>query len=113
MKRLSLSIITLLFFSAPLFAQQQAHVRTMNKDQPMNYLLYLPQEYANSPDQDFPLLLFLHGGGEGGDDIEKVKTHGPPMLVEQGQDFPFIILSPQNPYERKFWDTKALNQLLE
>jgi len=113
MKSLSLVTVLLLFFSAPLFAQQQAHVRTINKDQPMNYLLYLPEEYGSSGEQNFPLLLFLHGGGEGGDDIEKVKTHGPPMLVEQGQEFPFLILSPQNPHERKFWDTKMLNQLLE
>jgi len=113
MKSLLPAIITLLFFSAPLFAQQQAHVQTMRQDQPMNYLLYLPQDYSDAGEQDFPLLLFLHGGGEGGDDIEKVKTHGPPMLVEQGQEFPFIILSPQNPYPRKFWDTKMLNQLLE
>jgi len=113
MNSLSYTILFLVSITAPLIAQQRAHVHTISKEQPINYLLYLPQEYTDSGEQVFPLLLFLHGGGEGGDDVEKVKTHGPPMLVEQGQDFPFIILSPQNPYQRKFWDTKAIYALLE
>jgi hypothetical protein len=39
--------------------------------------------------------MFLHGSGERGDDIEKVKTHGPPKLVAGGKKFPFIVVSPQ------------------
>ena len=46
------------------------------------YLLYLPPEYEDS-DQDWPLLLFLHGAGERGDDLELVKRHGPPKLIEE------------------------------
>ena len=31
------------------------------------------------------MILFLHGSGESGSDIEKVKMHGPPKLVAGGK----------------------------
>lgn len=74
------------------------------------YLLYLPKEY-DAGDQRWPLLIFLHGAGETGDDIEKVKIHGPPKLISQGQDFPFIVVSPQTP--QFGWDRRALDALLD
>ena len=49
----------------------------------MNYLLYLPKDY-NSQDS-WPLVLFLHGSGERGDDLELVKKHGPPKLIAEGK----------------------------
>jgi len=63
----------------------------------MDYLLYLPDEYAES-NRDWPLILFLHGAGERGNDLEKVKIHGPPKLIAgQNKEFPFVIASPQCP----------------
>ena len=61
----------------------------------MNYLLYLPPDYDQK--DAWPLLVFLHGAGERGDELERVKVHGPPKLIEQGKDFPFIVVSPQCP----------------
>jgi predicted peptidase len=78
----------------------------------LNYLLYLPKKYNNS-DSLFPLVLFLHGKGEKGDNLDLVKRHGPPMLVEKGKDFPFILVSPQCP-KNITWiqQTNILNELL-
>ncbi|MDZ4689577.1 MAG: prolyl oligopeptidase family serine peptidase [Planctomycetaceae bacterium] len=59
------------------------------------YQFFLPVEYGKT-DQKWPLLVFLHGAGESGDDLDKVKIHGPPKLVEkQPGDFPFVVVSPQ------------------
>lgn len=59
------------------------------------YQFFLPTDYGKS-DQKWPLLVFLHGAGESGDDLEKVKIHGPPKLVEKRPaDFPFLVVSPQ------------------
>lgn len=77
---------------------------------PANYLLYLPKDY-NDSNENFPLVLFLHGAGERGTDIEKVKTHGLPKLINQGKDFPFIVVSPQCP-ENIFWNVDILIALL-
>jgi predicted peptidase len=59
------------------------------------------------------LVLFLHGGGEGGTDIQKVTKHGLPKLIAAGKTFPFIVASPQNPSESQFWDDQQLLLLLD
>ncbi|OGU76747.1 MAG: phospholipase [Ignavibacteria bacterium RBG_16_34_14] len=75
----------------------------------VDYLLYLPKDYNSS--KKFPLLLFLHGSGERGKDLEKVKVHGPPKLIASGKDFPFIVVSPQCP-ENQWWSIADLDVLL-
>lgn len=62
-----------------------------------DYLLYLPKAYG-TPGTSWPLLLFLHGAGERGDDVSQVELHGPPKLVAKGRrEFPFVMVSPQCP----------------
>jgi len=61
----------------------------------MRYLLYLPDGYKQDSRKRWPLLVFLHGAGERGDDLELVKIHSPPKLVEAGKKMPFIVVSPQ------------------
>ena len=63
----------------------------------LSYLLSLPEGYEEEKDKEWPLVVFLHGAGERGDDIKKVKIHGPPKKVESGKNFPFILVSPQCP----------------
>jgi predicted peptidase len=71
----------------------------------LDYLLYLPDDYEQ---QDaWPLLLFLHGAGERGDDLELVKKHGPPKLIAGGKQFPFIVVSPQCS-RGGWWSSKPL-----
>ncbi len=71
----------------------------------LDYLLYLPKDYSQG-DKKWPLIVFLHGSGERGSDLNKVKAHGPPKLVEQGKDMPFIIVSPQCP-RGKWWPSRV------
>src|SRR5438132_10470091 len=74
--------------------QQQKHFeKEITIRVKLNYLLYLPD---GKGDKAWPLVLFLHGAGESGNDLNKVKKHGPPKLIEQGKDFPFIVVSPQS-----------------
>ena len=61
------------------------------------YLLYLPGEYHQSAGRRWPLVVFLHGWGESGDDLELLKYHGIPRLIEDSSDFPFVVVSPQAP----------------
>lgn len=102
----------LLSLAGQAYAQQVAYAMDLPSMGSMQYWLYLPPDYQAS-EKSFPLLLFLHGGGESGHEIENVKKHGPPMLVEQGRDFPFLILSPQNPREKGFWDEHAVKAVLD
>ncbi len=82
-------------------------------EEKLNYYLYFPKNYAVDKDEKFPLLLFLHGGGESGENISEIKKNGPPKLIANGKEFPFLILAPQNPNKNKWWNTRAVNQLLD
>ncbi len=79
----------------------------------LKYYLYFPPGYEEETSKKFPLLLFLHGGGDSGDSIARVKSSGPPKLIADGKDFPFLILAPQNPHKKEWWNTKAVVQLLD
>jgi predicted esterase len=77
------------------------------------HLLYLPREYDQDPQKRWPLVLFLHGSGEIGDDLDRVRKSGLPKRAEEGQSFPFILVAPQSPEEEWFWLPAALNALLD
>jgi len=104
--------LLILALSAQLHAQISIQESKVQLETKVNYLLYLPEEYE-ATDRDLPLLLFLHGGGESGNDTAKLSIHGPPKLLKEGREFPFIILAPQNPYTRKHWDIHVVIELLE
>ena len=76
-----------------------------------DFLIAFPEGYAGTADK-WPLLLFLHGAGERGADLEQVKLHGPPKLVEEGRPFPFVVVSPQVA-EGSWWDSNYLSALLD
>jgi predicted peptidase len=82
----------------------------------LDYLLYLPADYNKEADKKWPLMLFLHGSGERGMDVNKVKVHGPPKIVEAEPDSAlakqFIVVSPQCP-EGRWWKTDELSALLD
>jgi predicted peptidase len=75
------------------------------------YLLFLPKGYNESRDA-WPLILFLHGSGEAGTDLEIVKRNGPPSIAEHDSTFPFIVLSPQCPSSER-WSPAQLEPLLD
>ncbi len=77
------------------------------------YYLYYPAAYEERTDQEFGLLLFLHGGGESGGELEEVKKHGPPKMMAEGYPFPFLVLAPQNPHKRKWWNIEAVLKLVD
>ena len=93
---------------------QEAHLfeKQVVKTLRLKYLLFLPQEYASH--KQWPLILFLHGAGERGDDLNMIKKHGIPKVVEERPDLPFITVSPQCP-EESWWteQTEALSALLD
>jgi predicted peptidase len=78
----------------------------------LEYLFHLPADYDETGD-GHPLILFLHGAGERGDDVAEVAVHGIPKIAAQQDDFPFIAVSPQCP-SRPWWtgEVEALEALL-
>lgn len=80
----------------------------------LGYLLHLPASYGQDPDQRWPLILFLHGYGESGDQVAAVLKHGIPKIAAQQPDFPFIVIAPQCPWHT-WWPEVAdsLDALLD
>jgi len=87
----------------------QVFEKTMTKTLSCRYLLFLPEGYGEKQ-QHWPMILFLHGAGERGGYLKKVKIHGPPKIVENRKDFPFIVVSPQCP--RGDWWTEKVELLI-
>ncbi|HEY8749696.1 MAG TPA: prolyl oligopeptidase family serine peptidase [Tepidisphaeraceae bacterium] len=86
----------------------------------LNYLLYLPADYGKDADKKWPLIVFLHGSGESAnvknDDVNAVKTHGPPKLLAANTELGvknFIVVSPQCPSNRAGWQVYMLNPFLD
>ncbi len=100
--------------SAPARADDTQQAKTFEKEitvkVKLNYLLYLPEGYDKA-EKPFPLVLFLHGAGESGSDVSKVKAQGIPKLIANGKSFPFIVVSPQSP--GMGWNADTLNALLD
>jgi len=78
--------------------------------EPLRTWLHLPRGYATSA-RPWPLVVFLHGSGERGADLDRVKAHGPPKLAARGTDYPFILVSPQLAEGRR-WAAQELHALL-
>jgi predicted peptidase len=75
----------------------------------VKYLVYLPIDYT--PNAQWPLLLFLHGSGQSGDDLELVAKYGPPALIASGKQLPMIAISPQC-RTGELWESHRLLALL-
>lgn len=58
------------------------------------YLLYVPPGWVG-PRRATPLLLFLHGGLERGDDLGRVRRQALPRRLDRRPAFPFAVVSPQ------------------
>lgn len=98
--------------SQPSFTLLDEKLETSVKET-LKYYLYYPPEYELEPEKKFPVLLFLHGGGEVAEDLGANERIPPPSLILQGKKFPFLILAPENSYAKSWWNTRAVKQLLD
>jgi predicted peptidase len=89
----------------------------------MSYLLHLPADYGNARVKS-PVLVFLHGIGECGDDLAGIYGLGPMTLLKANggneafaASCPYIVLCPQCPAKGQQWSDdfmfKAVAELVE
>jgi predicted peptidase len=104
----TIQIIIAIGFSLMTFAQETkgSFTKEVKVKLALNYILQLPENQK----EKFPLLVFLHGSGERGTDLEWVKNHSP-FTYQHLISSPVAILAPQCP-ENVWWDTTALYQLI-
>jgi predicted peptidase len=81
--------------SRPRLQREEYHSNFLQADR--KYWMYLPEGYHRDK-RKWPVIMFLHGGGERGDQLELVLRHGPIMeVVLKQRNLPFIIIAPQMP----------------
>lgn len=103
-----LAVITLLF-SIVSFGQSDVNGKIKTEivqKYELEYALHIP---ANVKEKK-PLIIFLHGSGEKGTDIEKVKVHGPFKYLKT-HELDAYVLAPQCP-ESEYWNEEVLYRLI-
>lgn len=70
----------------------------------VKYLLYLPDGYGDK-DKKWPLIMYLHGAGERGDNLDAIKCNGLPDMVSFMKKHKFILVAPQCP-KNEWWNNK-------
>jgi len=82
----------------------------VQKGKGYNYLLYRPREYEHQ--EEWPLLIILHGASARGDSLTKLKKHTPIQYVVRDGKLPFVVAAPLCP-ARKKWESSLLNAFLD
>lgn len=59
----------------------------------LNYLIRYPDNFDEN--KKYPTILFLHGAGTRGRDIERLPTNPFFRITESCEDFPFVVVAPQ------------------
>ena len=63
----------------------------------LDYLVYLPADYDQDKAKRWPLVVFLHGAGERGADVQLVRKTGLTQTLERRGATPYVMIAPQCP----------------
>ena len=110
--RLAAVLSLLIVCGPPLHAEDRHFKQTYTRTVDLNYRVYLPDGYADDASKRWPLILFLHGAGERGDDLDILERTGLPKLLKEGRRLPFVIVAPQCP-AGGWWRPDPLVELLD
>ncbi len=115
-------LVFLLIFTSLLSYQLLAQVlKDRYTDKGIGYLEYLPDDY-NSSSKTYPVIIFLHGVGERGNDLSKLRNSGLPRMIEKrgnmcftsnSKNECFIVITPQLPSSYGNWDSKVVDNTIE
>lgn len=93
-------------------ARQTARRVPAARDGYGRHLLYRPAGYGVTPFRKWPLILFLHGSTERGDEVRDVRRLGLPAALDRGLNIPFLVVSPQLDADES-WSPAALKKFLD
>ncbi len=104
------TIITIILLTFSIIGYSQFKNATfLYKGFTLPYQLMLPEGYDES--KSYPLLIFLHGAGERGNDNQKQLTHGKEFLIGNFQaKYPAIVIAPQCPSD-SYWANVVRHQI--
>lgn len=74
-------------------------------------LVVTPDDYE--PSQAYPLVLFLHGRGERGDDLDSIASYALLGELSRGRQLAAIVVAPLCPLADELWDVERLVACLD
>ena len=77
----------------------------------MKYLIKFPEDYSS--DKKYPALIFMHGAGTKGNNLDLVKANPFFKITEKHQNFPFIVFAPQCHTDTWFDIMETVNAFVE
>lgn len=89
--------------------RQETFIHTQKADLKYNYLVFFPNKYKESTKEKWPLIVFLHGAFERGDNPDILKREALPKFASK-KEFPFVIVAPQCP-ENSHWIAENVMQV--
>lgn len=84
--------------------------KVKNPKQVTDYLRQLPATYNDDPNKKWPVIFFLHGVGERGNDINIIKSTSLVSIASKDVNFPYILIAPQCKVT-SWWDIPSLEVL--
>lgn len=100
----------LLFFCALAQDLQTKQINFSHKHA-FDYDIYLPKHYTPTG-KPLGLLVFLHGGGQSQNFVNKKEQTPLFKAVATGTNFPFVVIAPRLKEVRQWWNIFALNEFI-
>ena len=103
-------VLSFIFLICSLFSFAQfKNASFMFDGHTLPYQIMYPENYDES--KQYPLVVFLHGAGERGNDNQKQLTHGKQFLIDNLQSvYPAIVIAPQCPAD-SYWANVVRHQI--
>ena len=81
----------------------------INQSDTLQYRIMMPKDFDNS--KQYPVILFLHGAGERGNDNKAQLVHGSKLFAseENRTNFPAIVVFPQCP-KNSYWANAKIDR---
>lgn len=95
-------LMSVCMYAQELYGEYEKKVYVSSQGDSLKYRLLRPE--AEKAGKKYPLVLFLHGAGERGDDNQKQLVHGGQMWLNpvNREEYPAFVLAPQCPKE-DYW----------
>jgi hypothetical protein len=79
-----------------------------SKNGNLDFLLYVPESYGVDPDQQWPLIVYLHDAELRGTNPDFLRRDSLPKRLDTLKDFPFLVISPAGNGDWDFWSTDQM-----
>lgn len=111
MKRIFLFLALIVALQQVAMAQPGKMAAITKVNNGYDFWLYAPQAYFDSPDKDFPVVIYLHGAKLCGRGLRSFHKYLTLDAIAKGRNIETMVIAPQNPGGP--WKPERLNNVLE